>query len=63
MTKETPVFYLVSDSIEDDIQGIKECTLVAARKSKKEWDEENGVLFGDDCPPPDTRIYKVILVK
>lgn len=61
--KETPEFYLVSDSLEDDVQGSKEQTLKKARKIKKALEAQNGFLEQDDCLPLDVRIYKIVLVE
>ena len=61
--KSDALLYFISDSIEDDVQGAKELTLKAARKTKKEMDRDSGAEATDDCPAPDYRIYKVVLVE
>ena len=56
------MFYLVSDSVEDDVQGSKESTVKKARKIMKILNEtggDTGCLPSDDMPLPTFHIYKI----
>jgi hypothetical protein len=55
-------FYLITDSVEDDVQGSKENTIRGARKTKSAMEHSltpSGCHASDDGPMPDVHIYRI----
>jgi hypothetical protein len=55
-------FYLITDSVEDDVSGTKENTIRNARKTKSAMEHSltpTGCLASDDGPMPEVHIYRI----